>query len=320
MTDTTDRFDAAEHLDDLAAARANGSEEADLEALAERVDARADDLIALLDLLAAVRGLSNDLVPELRTAAAENREPVAELRTSLEREETLVLLRRVGENADALADLLDLATVARDLSAELTPELRAAAAENRRELAQLRVAFEREETLTLVRRLGHNTDTFLDLLATLEVASDVVADLAPADEEAAAAARADVERLAAAFDRARTVEALATLGENMDTVVGLTALLEGFGDAAGRSPAEYYELGERLGRAVDVAERASDPAVLATVEAGAGAIADEPDRRVGPLGLLSALRNDDVQRSLGTLVEVAERVGRERREPTSTAE
>jgi uncharacterized protein YjgD (DUF1641 family) len=303
--------DAPPDLDGFASG--STGEAADLDDLAARLDAQADDLIALLDLLAVVRGLSDDLVPELRTAAAENREPVADLRTALEHEETLHLLERVGSNADSLAELLDLLAVVQDLSAELVPELRAVAAENRGEIAQLRVAFEREETLVLLRRLGDNTDTFLDLLSTLEVASDTLADVAPEDAAAAEAAREDVRRLAAAFDRTESVDALVTLGENVDTLQGLLALLEGFGDAADRTPEEYYALGTQLGSAVDVAERASDPRVLETVDAGASAFTDETsDRTVGLFGLLSALRNDDVQRTLGTVVEAAERVGRTR--------
>jgi uncharacterized protein YjgD (DUF1641 family) len=284
--------------------------EADIQAVAARVDAHAEDLIELLDLLSVIRGLSDDLVPELRTAVEENREPVADLRTALENEETMRLLTRVGDNADALADLLDLVVVAQDLSAELVPELRTVAAENRGEIAQLRTAFEREETLVLLHRLGDNTDTFLDLLSTLEVASDALADVAPEDEAAAEAARADVHRLATAFDRAESVDALVALGENMETVRGLFALVEGFGDAADRSTEEYYRLGTQLGRAADVAERASDPRVVETLDAGASAFTDETaDRRVGLFGLISALRNDDVQRTLGTLVEAAERAG-----------
>ncbi|MFC6784459.1 DUF1641 domain-containing protein [Halobaculum halobium] len=287
--------------------------DANLEALAARVDAQADDLIALLDLLTVVRGLSDELVPELRTAVSENREPLADLRTSLENEETMHLVEQVGDNADALADLLDLVVVAQDLSAELVPELRTVAAENRGEIAKLRVAFEREETLVLLRQIGDNTDTFLDLLSTLEVASGALADVAPEDEAAAEAAREDVRRLATAFDRAESVDTLVALGENMDTVRGLLALVEGFGDAADRSTEEYYRLGTQLGQAADVAERASDPRVIETLDAGASAFADETaDRRVGLFGLFSALRNDDVQRTLGTLVDAAERVGRTR--------
>ncbi|MFC4405987.1 DUF1641 domain-containing protein [Haloarchaeobius iranensis] len=302
MSDAPSEFDAVARDGD-----------ADLQELAARVDAQADDLLALLDLLTVVRGLSDDLVPELRTAAAENREPLADLRVALENEETLRLVQQVGNNADSLADLLDLAVVAQDLSAELVPELRAVAAENRGEIAQLRVALEREETVVLLRRLGENTDTFLDLLSTLEVASDALADVAPADEAAATAAREDVRRLAAAFDRAESVETLAALGENMETFRGLVALVEGFGDAADRSTDEYYRLGTQLGEAATVAERATDPHVVETLDAGASALADETtDRRVGLLGLLGALRNDDVQRTLGTLVEAAERVGRVR--------
>ena len=284
--------------------------EADLDYLRARVAANADDLVALLDLLVAVRGLSNDLVPEAREAVAENREPLADLRESLEREETLVLLQRVGDNADALADLLDLLDVTRDLAAELGPELKTVAVENRSEIEALRLAFEREETLTLLRRLGHNTDTFLDLLTLLDATGDVLADLAPDDDADLARLEADLERLEAAFERETTLSALETLGENMETVIGLGYLLEGFGDASGRTPREYYELGEQLGHAVDVVERASDPAVLDVVDAGAAAVAEgDADRRVGLRGLLGALRNEDVQRSLGMLVDVAERTG-----------
>jgi len=286
----------------------------DIDDLAARVDAQAEDLIALLDLLTVVRGLSDDLVPELRTAVAANREPLAELRTSLENEETRRLVQQVGDNADSLADLLDLVVVAQDLSAELVPELRTVAAENRGEIEQLRLAFEREETLVLLRQIGHNTDTFRDLLSTLEVASDALADVAPEDEAAAVAAREDVRRLATAFDRAESVEALVALGENMETVRGLLALVEGFGDAADRSTEEYYQLGTQLGEAADLAEQASDPQIVETLDAGVSAVTDKTtERRVGLLGLISALRNNDVQRTLGTLVEAAERVGQTRR-------
>ncbi|WP_435185828.1 DUF1641 domain-containing protein [Halobellus sp. EA9] len=285
--------------------------EADIQAVAARVDAHAEDLIELLDLLSVVRGLSDDLVPELRTAVEENREPVADLRTALENEETMRLVEQVGDNADALADLLDLVVVAQDLSAELVPELRTVAAENRGEIAQLRMAFEREETLVLLRRLGDNTDTFLDLLSTLEVASGALADVAPEDAAAAEAAHTDLRRLATAFDRAESVDALVALGENIDTVRGLLALVEGFGDATDRSTEEYYRLGTQLGQVADVAERASDPRVVERLDAGVSAFTDETaDRQVGLFGLISALRNDDIQRTLGTFVEAAERAGR----------
>jgi uncharacterized protein YjgD (DUF1641 family) len=220
------------------------------------------------------------------------------------------LLQRVGDNAETLADLLDLLDVTRDLAADLVPELRTVAVENRSEIEQLRLAFEREETLTLLRRLGQNTETFLDLLTLLDVTGSVLSDFVPTDDDELARLEADLERLEAAFEREPTLQAIETLGENMETVVGLGYLLEGFGDATDRTPREYYELGEQLGRAVDVAERASEPAVLDVVDAGAGAITDgDTDRRVGLRGLLGAFRNDDVQRSLGMLVEAAERIG-----------
>jgi hypothetical protein len=96
----------------------------------------------------------------------------------------------------------------------------------------------------------------------------------------------------------------------MDTIRGLLALVEGFGDAADRSPEEYYRVGAQLGEAADAAERASAPRVIEPLDAVVSAFTDETaDRQVGLIGLVSALRSDDVQRTLGTLVEAAERAG-----------
>lgn len=114
-------------------------------------------------------------------------------------------------------------------------------------------------------------------------------------------------------DNPETVAALLEQSGQLSTLLDALALVEGFGDAADRSTEEYYRLGTQLGQAADVAERASDPRVVETLDAGASAFTDETaDRRVGLFGLFSALRNDDVQRTLGTLVEAAERVGRTR--------
>ena len=53
------------------------------------------------------------------------------------------------------------------------------------------------------------------------------------------------------------------------------------------------------------------PPQAETVDAGISAFTDETnDRRVGLFGLLSAFRNDDVQRTIGTMIEATERAGR----------
>src|SRR6056297_1572364 len=80
----------------------------DLDELVERIEANSDDLVELLDALDATQGLAEELVPELVEVTRENREPIEELRMSFEREETLVLLKRLGENSEDLVELLDL--------------------------------------------------------------------------------------------------------------------------------------------------------------------------------------------------------------------
>jgi uncharacterized protein YjgD (DUF1641 family) len=102
----------------------------------------AETLTELLALLEALEGLTTELTPELRRAVRENRDAIARLRTAVENEELLVLVERVGENADALAEALDLLAVTRGLATDLLPELQAATGELRPTVENLRLVTE----------------------------------------------------------------------------------------------------------------------------------------------------------------------------------
>jgi len=140
--------------------------------LFQRVGREADTLVELLDVLAASKDLADDLVPELRAAIQENRETVERLRMAAEREETLVLLERLGENADTLAELLDLLDAAHDLAMDLAPELRHVAQDNRNVIRDLRMAAAgfadaNADNDVDMYELGRNANNMVALVQTL---------------------------------------------------------------------------------------------------------------------------------------------------------
>jgi uncharacterized protein YjgD (DUF1641 family) len=257
-------------------------------ALLNTVEANADELRELVELVVVTKQLGEELTPEMREAATEAREPLADLRVALEREETVTLLETVGHNAEDLAELVEFASATKGLAEDIVPELREAATDAREPMAQLRVALEREETFVLVRKLGENADMFIELLDLLDASHDLLADIVP--------------------------ELRAAANETRDPIADLRMLIAGFTDVQEDAEFEPYELGQSLGRALSLGATVGDPRVVETVDAGLGAFTDDdPPEKLGLLGLLGALRDDDVKAGIGQLVEAIRRMGAERR-------
>lgn len=255
------------------------------ERLARHVQENAAELRVLLEKLLAVQALAEDLAPGLQDAARENRSDIEALRMAFEDEETLVLLRRLGDDADTLVELLDALVVAQEVTEDLLPELLVVVRENRAEVERLRAAFEREETVVLLERLGENAETLTELLELTDAATDLAADLVPEVVEVAQENRGDIENL-------RLVAA-------------------GFADSQGDRDLDYYQLGQHAGNLLSLSETAGDPAVAATLEDALEAFGDDDPEPVGLFGLLGALRDAEVKRGLGRLVEVLRRLGRQ---------
>jgi uncharacterized protein YjgD (DUF1641 family) len=258
----------------------------DLEALVDKIKDNSEELIALLDALDATQGLAEELVPEITDVVRDNREPLRELRIAFEREETLVLLQKVGNNSEQLVELLDVLEVSVGLTEDLTPELVTIVRENRAVIERLRMAFEKEETIILLERLGENADALVELLELLNVTRGLADDLVP---ELTDIARA-----------------------NREPIADLRMTVEGFTDARReRETPDMYELGRNMEGLVALTETAAQPEVVNSLDAGLSAFTDDTKpKKLGLFGLLAALRDDDVQQSLGTLVEAARRMAR----------
>ncbi|MGM0591934.1 MAG: DUF1641 domain-containing protein [Halobacteriota archaeon] len=251
--------------------------------LARALEENDEELAELLRMLATTEELAADLAPELREAVRENREPIRELRLAFEREETLVLLGKVGDEADTLVELLDVLVAAKDLSDGLVPELRVAIQENREVIERLRNVLESKETLALLEQLGENAETLGEMLELLDAANDLAMDLTP---------------------ELRTVAQ-----ENRNVIRDLRMAAAGFADAHAENDVEMYELGRNAGNMVALVQTLGDPKFTDALEATVGGLAQEDPKPVGFFGLLRALFDADVRRALGRLLAAVRGLG-----------
>lgn len=251
--------------------------------LASAIDENEAELAELLRQLAVAEELAADLAPELRESVRENREPIRELRMAVEREEGLVLLQRVGQEADTLVELLDVLAASKDLADDLVPELRVAIHENRDVVERLRMAVEREETLVLLERLGNNADTLAELLDLLDATHDLAMDLAPELR--------DVAR------------------DNRNVIRDLRMAAAGFADAHAENDVEMYELGRNAGNMIALVQTLGDPQVTDAIDATVEGLATDDPKPVGFFGLFRALFDADVRRALGRLLAAARGLG-----------
>jgi len=241
------------------------------------------ELAELLRLLAITEELAEDLAPELRETVRENREPIRELRLAFEREETVGLLRKIGEESETLIELLDVLSASKDLTDDLVPELRVAIHENREVLERLRLALESEETLVLLERLGDNADTLAELFELLDATHTLAADLTPQLREVAQ--------------------------ENRNVIREFRMAAAGFAEARDDNDFEMYELGRNAGNVVSLVETLGDPKLTAALDATLDGLAEEDPKPVGFFGLIRALFDADVRRALGRLVAAARGLG-----------
>jgi hypothetical protein len=262
--------------------------DADIDELVARVEAHEEELVDLLDLLVATKRLSEELQPELSETSIEYRETIDDLRVTFEREEAVALIQSVGENAGDLVELLELLDTTKDLAEDLAPELQQTTLEAREPLDEVRVAFEDQEPLVLLQKLGEHTTTFIELLDLLEATEGLLMEILPELEETALGSRES-------FDQLR--------------LVGV-----GFADGYGEHETDPYRLGQNLARVLILTERVGDPELFDAVDSALSAFTDDqPSPKRGLLGTLKAFRDEDVQQGVGTLIEFLKRMGDSRR-------
>ncbi|MFC4247898.1 DUF1641 domain-containing protein [Natribaculum luteum] len=149
----------------------------------------------------------------------------------------------------------------------------------------------------------------VDLAATSATLGEAVDGIATEETvRLADAVGANADDLAAGLERVARLEADGDL-ETLVGVANAASLLSAAMDDD--IVMSVGELGSSLG---EIADTTADPDTVSGVTAlldgvGTAAATDAPPERLGPVGLLRALRDPDVQRGLGFLVAVARATG-----------
>lgn len=252
------------------------------------------------------------------------------------------LKARLDAHEDELVDLLDLLVATKRLSEELAPDLQEANLEYRATIDELRVAFQREETVELLLAVGDNAEELTDLLEFVEAAGDLAEELAPELQSLALESREPIDQLREALEDQEPLLLLRRLAEHTNTFIELLDLLEategvladllpelqevalesrealdqlrlfraGMADGAGRDEFDPYRTGRRFSRLLGLVERAGEPELVAALDAGLTAFTDDqPAPKRGFWGTVRAFWDSDVQQGVGTVIECLRRIG-----------
>ncbi|MBF0342637.1 MAG: DUF1641 domain-containing protein [Nitrospirae bacterium] len=195
----------------------------DRSAMQEKMAMQIDEIYGRLKL---VENLYQDIMPALEKIPKEINSTLNELRTRFEREETLALIKAVGDNIPTFVTMIktmeafiglfkDVAPVAEKVVHELTPTINS-----------LRYAFEREETLELIQKMGENIPIFLEGLKTMEHFASMFKDVMPTGEKIMKELTPTINALRYAFESEETLELILKTGENIPTFLEGLKMME----------------------------------------------------------------------------------------------
>ncbi|MFH1562883.1 MAG: DUF1641 domain-containing protein [Nitrospirota bacterium] len=139
----------------------------------EKMAAQIDELY---DRFKTIENLIADLSPGFEKVSKETQITIREVREKFERDETLTLIKRVGDNIPTFVNLLDTTKAIKGLLEDLAEVPEKIAKETLPIVRDLRERFERDETLELIQKTGENINTFnklLDFLYALDESGDL---------------------------------------------------------------------------------------------------------------------------------------------------
>ena len=120
--------------------------------------------ISFMDIMVAMKGMIEDFAPEIQKIIHETRPTIRDLRERFERDETLILLKRFGDNIPTFISFMDIMVAMKGMIEDFAPEIQKIIHETRPTIRDLRERFERDETLDLLRKTGENINTLSKLL------------------------------------------------------------------------------------------------------------------------------------------------------------
>src|SRR3972149_3960166 len=187
----------------------------------ERMAAKIDEIY---DRLNFIETLMSDLGPGLGKVAKDLSPTIKDLRELYEKDETLELIMKVGDNIPTFLTLLNLMGTVKGMLEDLAPAIQKISKDTQPTIRDLREKFEKDETLELIMKVGDNIPTFLTLLNLMGTVKGMLEDLAPALVKISKDIQPTIRDLREKFERDETLELIMKLGDNIPVFVMLKDL------------------------------------------------------------------------------------------------
>ncbi len=196
-----------------------------------------------------IENLLSDLAPALGKISKDLHPTIRDLREKYERDETVDLIKKVGDNIPTFLQIFEMMKVVKGMMADLMPAVGKIADDAGPVIKDMRERFEREETLALLRKVGDNIPLFVQLFDMLKIAQGAFEDLGPAVGKIAHDVGPAINMLRDKYERDETLELLEKLGDDIPV---LTILLELLGKE------EVSGMLNKVGGLLPVADRLVD--------------------------------------------------------------
>ncbi|QWR77361.1 DUF1641 domain-containing protein [Candidatus Magnetomonas plexicatena] len=127
----------------------------------ERMAAQVNDIYNRLSI---VEGFVSDLMPAMEKITKEIGETLNGLRERYERDETLELIKKLGDNIPTFIQMLDAMKAFKGFFEDMMPAVDTMMKELTPTINSLRLLYEKDETLDLLVKTGENIPSFIKLL------------------------------------------------------------------------------------------------------------------------------------------------------------
>ncbi len=258
-----------------------------------------------------------NLIEELKDVkiAEEVQDSIKEFREKFEREEVLVLLRKLGDILPKLPQMLDDLLTIYNLIDDLRNVLPELEKEAMPTISELRERFEREEVLDIIKKLGdflpRLPNTIDNLLALYEIIDDL--KLLELDKD-------ELDKLKSSLEKInrdefinlveKLIESIPVLSRTIDIAIELNK--SGMIDFIAKLPKTLEPMSKKLsdkaiediGESLSILARTAKPELATIVSKVSDTLLNIEPKKVGLIDLMRALSDRKVQVGLGVSLEL----------------
>ncbi|KJR40774.1 protein of unknown function DUF1641 [Candidatus Magnetoovum chiemensis] len=176
--------------------------------------------------LQTVENLINDLLPGLEKIPKEINDTLNDLRQKFEKPETLELIKKVGDNIPVFIELLDVTKAVRGLAADLQHMPQNVTKELTNTINELRIKYEKDETLELIKKVGDNIPLFIELLDVTKAVKGLADDLQHMPQHVTKELTDTINELRIKYEKDETLELIKKAGDNIPLFIEMLDMMK----------------------------------------------------------------------------------------------